>query len=119
MKNNRREFLKLTSFAGAGVFTGFINAAGSNLTPEKIISGKTGSQRFNMCGYAAPRLETVRLGFIGLGHRGPHAVERMSFIEGVEIKGLCDLRPEKVNEVKKSLEDILIHEINKNFKITT
>src|SRR5690606_8973897 len=44
----------------------------------------------NMCGYAAPKLETVRIGFIGLGMRGPGAVTRMARIEGVEIKALCD-----------------------------
>ena len=43
-----------------------------------------------MSGYAAPKLDNVRIGFIGLGNRGPAAVERMSIIEGVQIKGLCD-----------------------------
>ncbi len=50
-----------------------------------------------MCGYAAPKMETVRVGFIGLGNRGPGAVKRMSHIEGVDIKGLCDIRPEKAS----------------------
>jgi hypothetical protein len=62
---------------------------------------KRGSQVFNMCNYAAPKLETVRIGFIGLGNRGMAAVERMNKIEGVEIKALCDLRPEKVAEATK------------------
>lgn len=53
-------------------------------------------QTFNMCGYAAPKLETVRIGFVGIGNRGIGAVERMNKIEGVDIKGLCDLRPERV-----------------------
>ena len=57
-----------------------------------------------MSGYAAPKLETVRIGFIGLGNRGPAAVERMRHIDGVEIKALCDLRPAKADAVKKSLE---------------
>src|SRR5256885_3300695 len=105
MKNKRRDFLKLAGFAGAGIITDFINPGiGNSILKSGALSHHPEIQRFNMCGYAAPRLETVRIGFIGLGHRGPHAVERMSFIEGVEIKGLCDLRPEKVNEVKKSLE---------------
>ena len=29
-------------------------------------------QRFNMCGYAAPKVETVRIGIIGIGRRGIH-----------------------------------------------
>ena len=56
-----------------------------------------------MSGYAAPKIETVRIGFIGLGNRGPGAVSRMSKIDGVDIKALCDIRPEKANKVKKSL----------------
>ena len=105
MKNNRREFLRLTGLAGAGVFTGFLNPASAHSTSPKVIeSRKPGTQRVNMCGYAAPKLETVRIGFIGLGNRGPHAVERMSIIEGVDIKGLCDIRPEKANAAKKLLE---------------
>jgi predicted dehydrogenase len=106
MKNNRRDFLKLTGLAGAGMFTGILNSADAkSVSKESITSPRqTGAQRFNMCGYAAPKLETVRIGFIGLGHRGPNAVDRMSYIQGVEIKGLCDIRPEKVVAVKKKLE---------------
>src|SRR5690606_1411464 len=60
--------------------------------------------RFNMSGYAAPKLETVRIGFIGLGMRGPGGVDAMSKIEGVEIKGLCDLRASEVEKVQQMLE---------------
>tara|TARA_R110000737_G_scaffold350579_1_gene390035 strand:- start:679 stop:1944 length:1266 start_codon:yes stop_codon:yes gene_type:complete len=57
-----------------------------------------------MSGYAAPKLDVVRVGVVGLGNRGPGAVNRLSKIEGVEIKALCDLRPEMVDKVMKSLE---------------
>jgi len=62
------------------------------------------NQSTNMSGYAAPALETVRIGFIGLGMRGPGAVNRIRNIEGVEIKALCDIRPERVEKVKESLK---------------
>jgi len=97
MKNNRRDFLKLTGLAGAGMLA-------NSMTPAFGNSNAQRSQRFNMSGYAAPKLETVRIGFIGLGNRGPHAVERMSIIEGVNIKALCDIRPEKANAAKKLLQ---------------
>ena len=61
-------------------------------------------QKFNMSGYGAPKLDTVRVGFIGTGNRGTGAVVRMSKIGGVEIKALGDLRPEKANAAKKRLE---------------
>src|SRR5699024_8348354 len=62
------------------------------------------NQRFNMCGYAAPKLEVVRIGFIGLGQRGPTHMMNMTKLEGVEIKALCDIRPEYANRAKKRLE---------------
>jgi predicted dehydrogenase len=36
-------------------------------------------------------IPTVRIAFIGLGMRGPGAVERMTHIPGVEIVALCDM----------------------------
>lgn len=57
-----------------------------------------------MSGYRAPKLDKVRVAFVGLGMRGPGAVQRMSHIEGVEIKALCDLRPAQVDKALKLLE---------------
>ncbi len=107
MKQNRRNFLKASGLAGlslAGVGVLSANANPDQLSDHNEYKGKSIKQKFNMCGYAAPKLETVRIGFVGLGNRGPDAVNRMSKIDGVSIKALCDIRPEKVNAVKKSLE---------------
>lgn len=100
--NNRRDFLKLTGIAGAGLFAGCGTrnlAAGSGIVSERIKH----IQKFNMSGYAAPPLQTVRVGFIGVGNRGAAAVKRMGKIEGVEIKAICDLRPEKAEAAKKAI----------------
>ncbi|HYH55096.1 MAG TPA: twin-arginine translocation signal domain-containing protein, partial [Anseongella sp.] len=109
MNNNRREFLKLSGLAGLGLVgagvPGMTNA-GAGPGNEDILGQVKRSrrqQRFNMSGYAAPKLETVRIGFIGLGQRGPGAVDRMSHIQGVEIKALCDIRPDRAEKVKQSL----------------
>ena len=37
-----------------------------------------------------PKLSVVRVGFVGLGMRGPGAVERWCHIPGVQIVALCD-----------------------------
>jgi len=105
MKENRRNFLKLSGIAGISLLTQNVFAAnrkesGNNPSPQKSYK-----QQFNMSGYAAPKLDVVRIGFIGLGNRGPAAVERMSHIEGVEIKALCDIRKERVEFVKDKLKD--------------
>ncbi|MDB5248589.1 MAG: gfo/Idh/MocA family oxidoreductase [Segetibacter sp.] len=102
MKSNRRNFLKLSSLTG-------ISLAGSNMAALATSSGLEEefglkAEHFNMSGFAAPKLETVRIGFIGLGNRGPGAVVRMSKIDGVDIKGLCDLRVNKTNAAMKLLE---------------
>jgi hypothetical protein len=62
-----------------------------------------GTAAFNMCGYAAPKLPTVRVGIVGLGMRGPGAVDRLSYIEGVEIKALCDKYPDRVEKAQNIL----------------
>ena len=52
--------------------------------------------RRNMCGFAAPALDRVRVGIVGLGMRGPGAVERLGKMKDVDIAALCDIRPERV-----------------------
>lgn len=59
----------------------------------------------NMCGFAAPPLDRIRVGVVGLGMRGPGAVERLSKIEAVEVVALCDIRPAGVEESQKILEE--------------
>ncbi|MDQ3291091.1 MAG: Gfo/Idh/MocA family oxidoreductase, partial [Bacteroidota bacterium] len=103
MSNNRREFLKLAGFAGVSLAgAGVLNSCATAGQAAKQV-GKNHRQQFNMSNYAAPKIDTVRIGFIGLGQRGPGAVKRMSYIEGVDIKGLCDIRPDKVASAQKLL----------------
>lgn len=104
MENNRRKFMKLTSIGAVGLMGGSILAREANLTFPGSKSSVPGISSFNMSGYSAPKLDEVRIGFIGLGMRGPGAVKRMSLIEGVSIKGLCDLREESVLKSKALLE---------------
>lgn len=107
MASNRRDFLRQT-LIGAGVLTttGLISCTASTKSKnEQKTYTPNGAQLFNMCGYAAPRLNQVRVGFIGLGMRGPGAVERMSHIGGVQIVALCDIREEKVEACQKKLEE--------------
>lgn len=107
MKNNRRKFLKLSGLTGLGMMGGLIKGAGYGRADDFITPkiNAPHSQQFNMCGYAAPRLNTVRAGFIGLGHRGPAHLNNMTKLEGVQIKGVCDIRPEYANRAKKLAGD--------------
>lgn len=107
MATDRRSFLKLSGLAGVGLLTGktSINPVGNN--DDKIALGhilkeaeKSYQPVFNMSGYAAPALDIVRIAFIGVGNRGSAAVERMSRIQGVAIKGICDVQPDKASGAK-------------------
>ncbi|HLA60249.1 MAG TPA: Gfo/Idh/MocA family oxidoreductase [Puia sp.] len=108
MKNNRRDFLKLAGLAGVGVAgTGFATQKNSATEGRPFAIGGPGKhvQLFNMNGYAAPKLDTVRIGFIGLGNRGSEISFMLTKIEGVKFIGLCDLRPEKAQASKKRFND--------------
>ncbi len=99
MNSNRRRFIKNLSLSTGAVAAGFGSAASDGFIgkPISFIRADTSG---NMCGFAAPKLQTVRVGIIGLGMRGPGAVERLGFIEGVEIKGLCDKYPDRVEKAQ-------------------
>jgi len=74
---NRREFLKS---AGAAAL-----AAGM---PEVLSAGE---RQKSAVGLAAPKLDKVRVGFIGVGARGSGHVEQMLLLDGVEVNAICDL----------------------------
>ena len=44
----------------------------------------------DVIGLTVPKIQTVRVAFVGLGMRGPGAVERFTHIPGVQIMALCD-----------------------------
>lgn len=56
-----------------------------------------------LVGFAAPKMETVRIGIIGLGMRGIGAVERFTHIPGAEVVALCDIHAERVEHSQKIL----------------
>jgi len=102
MKENRRNFLKLTGLTGLGMAGGILKTFAT--TAAKPNNETPYAQRFNMSGYAAPKIETVRVGFIGLGHRGPSHLNNMTKLGNVEIKALCDVRPEYAERAKKRIQ---------------
>src|SRR6185436_20738992 len=98
MNSTRREFLVKTGLTATGLMAAnVLRGATTPAAPQKSGAGSR-PQTFNMCGYAAPKLETVRVGLIGIGNRGSGAIERLRVIEGLEIKAICDNRPERIEE---------------------
>lgn len=108
MKNNRRDFLKLAGIAGLSIAGSNTLASCSTLKQSDLDSilkqsKKSHKQIFNMCNYAAPKLDTVRVGFLGVGNRGAAAVTRVAKIDGVIIKAIADLSQDRIEAVKKKL----------------
>jgi len=113
MKTDRRNFIRISGVAGTGMITmGMTSRVRSNQNKKsdpfahtKKVSEQKHKQLFNMCGYAAPKIDTVRIGIIGIGGRGLAAVARLRLIEGVEIKALCDKYQDRVDLGQKSIKE--------------
>lgn len=106
MTSNRRNFIRQTLIGSGILATGF---AGYSATLNESNPGpkeKTTKQSFNMCGYAAPKLDKIRIGIVGLGERGSMAVGRLPYIDGVEIIALCDQYDIRVEKMQHLLEKL-------------
>ena len=57
----------------------------------------------HVLGLTAPKMETVRVAFVGLGMRGPGAVARFTYIPGVQIVALCDYEEERAEACQRYL----------------
>lgn len=76
----RREFLQVAGAAGAALATGTLPSEAQ--TPRS--KGKS------VAGLTTPKLDRVRVGFIGVGARGSGHVAHMLNIDGVEVKAIAD-----------------------------
>ncbi|MCC6289265.1 MAG: Gfo/Idh/MocA family oxidoreductase [Chitinophagaceae bacterium] len=95
----RRSFIRNVTLGTGALVSNISLTSEASTNNHNLLAG------FNMSGYAAPKIDKVRIGFVGLGNRGPGAVTRISFIDGVEIKALCDKRPERIEVGQKILTD--------------
>ena len=82
----------------------------SHNTPYSIKKGmihfkepKRAKGQTSMLGFAAEKIDTVRVGIIGLGMRGKGPLKRMSFIEGAKIVAICDFHQENIDKSQARL----------------
>ena len=59
----------------------------------------------HVLGLVTEPLDTVRVGFVGLGMRGPGAVYRFTHIPGVKIVALCDVEADRVASAQNILSE--------------
>jgi len=67
-------------------------------TPERPAGQKS------VLGLTTPKLEAVRVGFVGLGMRGPGAVERFTYIPGTQVVALCDYEEARADKCQELLK---------------
>lgn len=70
--------------------TSFAQKTKAKFSPIKVETPARPANQQDVIQLVTPKLETVRVGFIGLGMRGPGAVERWTHIPGTQIVALCD-----------------------------
>lgn len=92
----RRDFLKLGLTGAAGLWLGS-HAGKAEARPR--IPDDYGPL------FASKPLETVRVGFVGVGGMGSVHVQNFLNIDGVEIKAICDIVEEKVARAQKWVEE--------------
>ena len=83
----RRELIK------AGVAAG---VAGAGLQPERAHATQAAA-------LATAPIETVRIGFVGVGLQGGSHVENFLKIPGCRITAVCDIREERTNWAQKAI----------------
>jgi hypothetical protein len=92
---DRRDFLKLGGTAvAAGALAGEIAEAAVPSAPQAAaVQGPL----------AAPAIDTVRVGYVGIGGQGSSHVRNLLKIPGCRITAVCDIRPERTDWATKQI----------------
>ena len=102
MKNiGRRNFLKKTSLSAAAF-------AATPLIPScddtNVTIPRSGGKY--MGDFTAPKLDNVRIAFIGVGHRGGGHLSFLANIPGTEVVAISDLYEDKVKQSLKTVHQL-------------
>jgi hypothetical protein len=93
MESSRRELLKLASLAAAGMSQ-----------PQSLQSQTQKAATMpTMAAVPFERLESVRLGVIGVGGRGNSLIDNFAEIPQVRFTALCDVVPEKLAKAQAKI----------------
>src|SRR5690554_1177689 len=101
-KTNSFMLLLLLIFMAACTPGGEKSGSGDYTIHTDVPNRPAGQQ--HVLGLTVPKIDTVRVGFIGLGMRGPGAVRRFTHIPGTKIVALCDIYEEKVEKAQTILD---------------
>ena len=93
---DRRDFLRLGGTAmAAGALAGEIaEAAAPQSAPQAAAATRP---------LAAPPIDTVRIGYVGIGGQGSGHVRNLLKVPGCRITAVCDIRPERTDWATKQI----------------
>jgi predicted dehydrogenase len=98
MKNlDRRNFLKTAAHSAAIVGTAAV-VGGCAAKADGVVLKSQGA---SVMGLAIPKMNVVRVGFIGVGQRGSGHVKHYCHLDGVEIKAICDTQQNVIDRSVK------------------
>jgi predicted dehydrogenase len=92
---NRRDLLKAGAIGAGGL-------ALRSLFPDVCMAEGIGAP---MMAFHDRPLETVRIGFVGVGLMGTAHIENLLKIDGAEIRAVCDVVPEKVERAQRLVRE--------------
>jgi len=94
---DRRDFLKL---GGTAIAAGAIATRDTEALAQGQPQAEAGAS-----GFAAPPIETVRIGYVGVGGQGSSHVRNLLKIPGCRITAVCDIRPERTDWATKAITE--------------
>ncbi|NNF76327.1 MAG: Gfo/Idh/MocA family oxidoreductase [Flavobacteriaceae bacterium] len=115
---NRKDFLRIGSAAALflGVSPALIGCKTKDETEslQEAIQAqlKPGQVSGALVDFATPAIKTVRIGMIGMGNRGSVLIQMFNYLVAnghAEIRALCDLKEEKLQENNTYLKSIQEH----------
>jgi predicted dehydrogenase len=97
-KLNRRDFLKISGTAGLGA------ALGSCAVRKSGNIFRTHLKTEPIAHLVTNPINTVRIGYVGIGNQGSGHVMNLLRIKGAEIKAVCDIREERTAWAQEQCE---------------
>jgi predicted dehydrogenase len=93
---DRRDFLKLSGSA---------LAAGALSTRPAAATDAQAAAASGAVPFAAPPIETVRIGYVGVGGQGSSHVRNLLKIPGCRVTAVCDIRAERTDWATKAITE--------------
>ena len=91
---DRRDFLRTGAAAGLGAALSSVEAAAQASRQRRVRTAP-------LLEFQVPPIDPVRIGYVGVGGMGSAHVRNLLRIEGVQIRAVCDVVPEKVERVQQ------------------